>query len=77
VKYRLEDALAYAAVAATAAAIGLWLGMLCIGQFPTYPEGVRDLYHLGLLACCLSLVLVAVSGCRSLVRIATEVVSEE
>jgi hypothetical protein len=69
VKYRLDDALAYASVAAIAAAIMLWLGALWIGEFSTRAGGVRELVRFGLLACGLSVVLVAASACRSLDRL--------
>jgi hypothetical protein len=69
VKHRLDDALAYASVAAIAAAAALWLGALWIGEFSSRAEGVRELGRLGLLACGLSVVLVAASACRSLARI--------
>ena len=67
-EYRLDDALAYASVAAVAAAVALWLGMLWVGEFSSDREEVRELYRIGLLACGLGLVLVTASACRSLAR---------
>ena len=70
-EYRLDDALAYASVAAVAAAVALWLGALWIGEFSPRYEEVRELCRIGLLACGLGLVLVAASACRSLARTGT------
>ena len=75
-KYRLDDALAYASVAAIAAAIMLWLGALWIGEFSTRAGGVRELVRFGLLACGLSAVLVTASACCSLARIGNGVDGE-
>jgi hypothetical protein len=69
VNYWLDDALAYASLAAIAAAVALWLGALWIGEFSFRAEGVRELGRFGLLACGLSVVLVAASACRSLARL--------
>jgi hypothetical protein len=61
----------------TAAAIGLWLGALWIGEFSSHPEGVRELCRLGLLACGLGIVLVMASASRSLARIGNGLDGEE
>jgi hypothetical protein len=55
-------------VAAVAAAGALWLGALWIGEFSSRAEGARGLVRFGLLACGLSVVLVAASARRSLAR---------
>ena len=75
--YRLDNALAFASLAATAAAIALWLGALWIGEFSSHREEIRELCHAGLLACGLGLVLVTTSACRSLARIGNGVDGEE
>ena len=75
--YRLDNALAFASLAATAAAIALWLGALWIGEFSSHREEVRELCLAGLLACGLGLVLVTTSARRSLARIGNGVDGEE
>jgi hypothetical protein len=66
VRHRLDDALAYAAVAAIVAAGALWLGALWIGEFSFRADSVRGFVRFGLLACGLSVVLVGAAACRSL-----------
>ena len=68
----LDDALAYASMAAIAAAVVLGLSALWVGEFSSRAEGALELVRFGLLACGLGIVLVAASACRSLARIGRE-----
>ena len=65
----LDDALAYASMAAIAVAVALGLGALWVGEVSFRAEGALELVRFGLLACGVGVVLVAASACRSLARI--------
>jgi len=76
-EYRLDNSLTFASMAATTAAVALWLGALWAGEFSAHREEVREFCYIGLLACGLGLVLVTASACRSLARIGSEGNGEE